>query len=200
MTTPFLSVISTITVLIAGPLFTLALQSSGSCGVAYVVPPNVRSGASSSESWHLMQAMPGFIAAPSSTIDMVMLVHCAGASKGFGPASASLQEPIGVPASTQVSKAASSSALGPAAGAGGIGLAASFMRSSDRAALDLAGSPFVGAIRSAYVTSGCGAPPIGVLAWHEVHFVASSVATSHGRPSMPALPVEVLLPATVSVV
>src|SRR3954465_12840943 len=63
------------------------------------------------------------------------------------------------------------------------------MRCSTSSKTFLLGSDFAGATRSAYVTSGIGAPNFGVASWHSRHRCASTVSTSQGMlPLAPFVP------------
>jgi hypothetical protein len=71
----------------------------------------------------------------------------------------------GAPAASQFCRIATSAAVGGAAGAGGIGLVRSFMRSIDTSTTRRDGLLRAGAIKSAYVMRDMGVPTGGGAEW-----------------------------------
>ena len=148
-----------------------------------------------------MHALPGSMSADEGVpcVQVVPLVHTVGVGPAsFGGAPSVLpasvvpgppsgggafvaHEPFGIFAVIQCSSTATSSA--PMSPSGGMGFFVDFMRARDTSAIVFLGSSPEGATRSSYVTRWFGAPPVRRAPWQSVHEVASTFATSQGRPS-----------------
>ena len=99
----------------------------------------------------------------------------------------------GDPAATHLENKAISAAVARAAGDGGMGLTGSCTRARATWATVLDGSLRAGAVTSAYVTSGIGAPATGGLAWHVTHRARKMGCTSQYPTKLPASTVPPML-------
>jgi len=138
-----------------------------------------------------MSVVFGGIAHGEAPMRCVSGVHERETFAGFTPASGAEQVavPEGAPAATQLSMVAVSAASRGGFGGCGIGAAVSWIRVSTTSYTFWLGLERAGAWRSAYVTSGIGAPNCGGELWHFWQLATRTASTAQGNAgTTPALP------------